>query len=64
MSAALVQALADGPLRYDRLLARLDVSPRVLVLTLRALQGSGLVEQRVESYALTAAGRGLLSGLA
>jgi DNA-binding HxlR family transcriptional regulator len=62
MSVALVHALADGPQRYDSLLARLDVSPRALVLALRALQGSGLVEQRVESYALTSAGRGLLQG--
>lgn len=63
MSDALVRALADGPLRYDSLLARLDVSPRDLVLTLRSLEGSGLVERRMErAYGLTSAGRGLLQG--
>ena len=61
-SVALVRALADGPLVYHRLLERLDgISPRELVLTLRTLEGSGLVEQRMErAYGLTSAGRGLL----
>jgi len=62
MGLTLLRALADGPMRSDSLLRRLDVTDlRMLVLTLRSLESRGLVERRVErEYRLTAAGRGLL----
>jgi DNA-binding HxlR family transcriptional regulator len=57
-----VLALADGPLRYNRLLERLDgVSRRMLTATLGGLVADGLVEReplrpgRVE-YRLSTAG--------
>jgi DNA-binding HxlR family transcriptional regulator len=58
----LLRALADGPMRSDTLLRRLDQRDlRQLVLTLRSLENRGLVERRVErEYRLTAAGRGLI----
>jgi DNA-binding HxlR family transcriptional regulator len=64
-SVALIRALADGPLRYNRLLERVDgISPRMLTVTLRSLEEDGLVERRVEAsaipYGLTRAGRELL----
>jgi DNA-binding HxlR family transcriptional regulator len=64
-SAAIVRALAAGPLRYNRLLERIDgVSPRMLTLTLRALEDSGLVKRRQQgralAYELSVAGRELL----
>ena len=58
----LLRALADGPMRSDSLLQRLyGIDQRLLVLTLRSLEGRGLVERRTERvYGLTSAGRGLL----
>ena len=61
VTETLLRALADGPMRADGLLRRLDVDLPRLVLTLRSLEGRGLVERRTErEYRLTAAGRGLL----
>jgi DNA-binding HxlR family transcriptional regulator len=67
-SVAIVLALAPHPLRYNRLLERLDgVSRRMLTATLQALVRDGLVERRqltalpmrVE-YRLSPAGSALL----
>jgi DNA-binding HxlR family transcriptional regulator len=64
-SAAIIVALAAGPLRYNRLLERIDgMSPRMLTLTLRSLEEAGLVERRQQGaalpYTLSVAGRELL----
>jgi DNA-binding HxlR family transcriptional regulator len=64
-SAAIVRALAAGPLRYNRLLERIEgVSPRMLTMTLRGLEEAGVVERREQgralAYTLSAAGRELL----
>jgi DNA-binding HxlR family transcriptional regulator len=64
-SAAIIRALAGGPLRYNRLLERVDgISPRMLTVTLRTLEDAGLVERRQQGrtlpYALSPAGRELL----
>ena len=61
MTEALLRALEYGPMRSDGLVRRLDIDLPRLVLALRALEGRGLVERRIErEYRLTAAGRGLL----
>ncbi len=64
-TVTLLRALADGPMRSDSLLRRFDgIDLAQLVLTLRSLEGRGLVERRMERvYGLTAAGRGLLRAL-
>jgi DNA-binding HxlR family transcriptional regulator len=61
-TVTLLRALADGPMRSDSLLRRFDgIDFGLLVLTLRSLEGRGLVERRMERvYGLTSAGRGLL----
>ena len=61
LTAALLRALEYGPMRSDGLVRRLDIDLPQIVLSLRSLEGRGLVERRVErEYRLTAAGRGLL----
>ncbi|MFF4384813.1 winged helix-turn-helix transcriptional regulator [Kitasatospora sp. NPDC092039] len=63
-----VNALADGPLRYSDLRRRLaGVSEKMLTQTLRALERDGLLERTVTAgvparvdYALTGLGRDLL----
>jgi DNA-binding HxlR family transcriptional regulator len=64
-SGAIIAALAAGPLRYNRLLERVEgISPRMLTLTLRSLEDAGLVERRQQGaalpYELSVAGRELL----
>jgi DNA-binding HxlR family transcriptional regulator len=67
-SVPVLLALADGPLRYNRLLERLDgVSRRMLTATLLGLAADGLIERRVLSevprrveYRLSPAGDGLV----
>ena len=66
MAHAVINALAVGPLRYNRLLERVALAPGLLTATLRSLEADGLVERRLEAqafpYALTAAGRELAQG--
>ncbi|MFF2747444.1 winged helix-turn-helix transcriptional regulator [Kitasatospora sp. NPDC058048] len=67
-ASLVVNALADGPLRYSGLRRRLaGVSEKMLTQTLRALERDGLVGRTVTAgvparvdYALTALGRDLL----
>ncbi len=48
-TVTLLRALADGPMRSDSLLRRFDgIDLGLLVLTLRSLEGRGLVERRME----------------
>jgi DNA-binding HxlR family transcriptional regulator len=73
-SVLIVVSLADGPLRYSELAARIEgVSPKMLTQTLRGLERDGMITRtvfpvvppRVE-YTLTSLGRsllGLVSGL-
>ena len=73
-SVLIVGSLADGPLRYSELAARIEgVSPKMLTQTLRGLERDGMIGRtvfpvvppRVE-YELTSLGRsllGLVSGL-
>jgi DNA-binding HxlR family transcriptional regulator len=73
-SVLIVGSLADGPLRYSELAARIEgVSPKMLTQTLRGLERDGMIGRtvfpvvppRVE-YELTGLGRsllGLVSGL-
>lgn len=71
-SMFVILALADGPLRFTRLKARVGVvTPKVLTETLRALEADGLVSRqaydesppRVE-YELTPLGASLLEPIA
>ena len=71
-SMFVILALADGPLRFTRLKARVGVvTPKVLTETLRALEADGLVSRqaydesppRVE-YELTPLGASLLEPMA
>ncbi|MEU3574683.1 helix-turn-helix domain-containing protein [Kitasatospora sp. NPDC036755] len=67
-TSLVVNALADGPLRYSGLRRRLaGVSEKMLTQTLRALERDGLVSRTVTGgvparvdYELTALGRDLL----
>jgi len=67
-SVLVVASLADGPLRYGELAARIGgVSPKMLTQTLRGLERDGLVERTVHAvvpprvdYELTRLGRSLL----
>jgi DNA-binding HxlR family transcriptional regulator len=67
-SVLVVVSLADGPLRYGELAARVDgVSPKMLTQTLRGLERDGLVERTVHAvvpprvdYELTRLGKSLL----
>jgi DNA-binding HxlR family transcriptional regulator len=67
-SVLIVASLADGPLRYSQLAARIDgVSPKMLTQTLRALERDGLISRTVfpvvpprVDYELTALGGDLL----
>jgi DNA-binding HxlR family transcriptional regulator len=67
-SVLIVAALADGPLRYSQLAARIDgVSPKMLTQTLRALERDGLIGRTVYpvvpprvDYELTDLGHNLL----
>ncbi|MFD4657779.1 winged helix-turn-helix transcriptional regulator [Kitasatospora sp. NPDC058444] len=67
-TSLVVNALADGPLRYSDLRRRLaGVSEKMLTQTLRALERDGLLHRTVTAavparvdYALTALGRDLL----
>jgi DNA-binding HxlR family transcriptional regulator len=73
-SVLIVVSLADGPLRYSELAARIEgISPKMLTQTLRGLERDGMIGRtvfpvippRVE-YDLTVLGRsllGLVSGL-
>jgi DNA-binding HxlR family transcriptional regulator len=73
-SVLIVVSLADGPLRYSELAARIEgVSPKMLTQTLRGLERDGMITRtvfpvvppRVE-YTLTSLGHsllGLVSGL-
>ena len=71
-SVLVVASLADGPLRYSELAARVDgVSPKMLTQTLRGLERDGLVERTVHpvvpprvDYELTRLGRSLLGVVA
>ena len=67
-SVLIVGSLADGPLRYSELAARIEgVSPKMLTQTLRGLERDGMISRtvfpevppRVE-YELTGLGRSLL----
>ena len=66
MAHVVINALALGPQRYNRLLERVGLAPGLLTATLRSLEQDGLVERRLEAqsfpYALTAAGRELAQG--
>ncbi len=67
-SVLIVASLADGPLRYSQLAARIDgISPKMLTQTLRALERDGLISRTVfpvvpprVDYELTALGGDLL----
>jgi DNA-binding HxlR family transcriptional regulator len=67
-SVLIVASLADGPLRYSQLAARIDgVSPKMLTQTLRALERDGLISRTVfpvvpprVDYELTGLGGDLL----
>jgi len=67
-SVLVVASLADGPLRYGELAARIGgVSPKMLTQTLRGLERDGLVGRTVHAvvpprvdYELTRLGRSLL----
>ena len=67
-SVLIVASLADGPLRYSGLAARIDgISPKMLTQTLRALERDGMISRTVYpvipprvDYELTDLGRSLL----
>jgi DNA-binding HxlR family transcriptional regulator len=67
-SVLIVASLADGPLRYSELAARIDgISPKMLTQTLRALERDGMISRTVYpvipprvDYELTDLGRSLL----
>ena len=71
-ASLVVQVLADGPVRFTDLRARVSsVTPKVLTQTLRALERDGLVTRTVYpqvpprvDYELTRMGRSLLEPLA